>query len=266
MNFSILGGKMMTLKGKWMLAVLVLSMATGILLPGAVWGGMWAGVQGGWIYTANSDILQRNLFDYERTYKNVKFDSNVFGGVTIGYDFTKEGLLGRAWPGWMRYFSVVLDATYEDVHFQHQAVEVAVKGNLVVHPHYESGISPGGNVSMIHITPMIVGRYGIFTSPEIPSGRLQPYVGVGPGLVISNLNVDNMENNQKNKLDISVLFEGGLRFMLLRNLSLDAAIRYRIIPTQFGSDSYDPSNKQEYSVDINTPQLFNALLRLSYHF
>jgi outer membrane protein W len=256
----------MTLKRKWLRPAFVLSMAVGLLLPQVVWGGMWAGVQGGWIFPANSNILQRNLFDYERTYENCKFDSNVFGGVTIGYDFVKEGFLGRAWPGWMKYFSLVVDATYEDVHFKHQPVRIGVKGNLLVPPHYESGISPGGGISMIHINPMIVGRYGIFTSPEISSGRLQPYVGVGPGLVISNLNVDGWDNNQTNKLDMSVLFEGGLRFMVLRNVSVDAAVRYRLVPTQFGSDSYDTSNQQEYSVDINNPRFFYGLVRLSYHF
>ncbi len=256
----------MTLKREWLLTVLALWMVTGLLSPGVAWGGVWAGVQGGWTYMASSNIDERGDYDFQKTYENVKFDSGFFGGVTVGYDFVREGALGRAWPGWMKHVSLVLDATYENVRFQRQAVTVAVKGNYVDHPHYESGISPGGSISMIHITPMLVGRYGVFTSAEVPSGRVQPFLGVGAGVVISNLDLDNMDNQEKNKVDMSVLFEGGLRFMLLRNVSIDAAVRYRLIPTQFGTTAFHSGEYRKINIDIDNPRFINALLRLSYHF
>lgn len=203
----------------------------------------------------------------ERTYLNVKFDHNYFGGLTIGYDFVDRGLWGRGWPSWMRYVGLALDATYENVHFRAQAVNVSVEhafGN--VPPHYERGLSPSGDITMFHISPMIIGKNRFLATEEIPSGRLEPYFGFGLGLVISNLTVDNMETQEKNKLDLSLLGEGGMRFMLSSNLSLDAAVRYRIIPTQFGTTCNYVGEDKQVNIDIRNPQFFNFLLRLSYHF
>ena len=87
---------MIALKGKWLLAILALPMAAMLLLPGVVWGGMCVGVQAGLNYIPNANILQREDFELQRNYENVKFDVNFLGGLTVGYDFVNEGFLGRA--------------------------------------------------------------------------------------------------------------------------------------------------------------------------
>jgi len=256
---------MIAFRRKWLLAVLALPMAMMLLLPGVVWGGLWVGVEAGPTYHSNVDVVEGAYWAQEKTYENVKFDVNFLGGLTVGYDFSAEGFLGRAWPSWMKYFSLALDATYEDVSFGHQWVTVAVQGNNNIPFRKVQGITRSCSISMFTITPMIIGKYGFLPSAEIPFGRLQPYVGFGPGVVISNPKVNGLTDEERNKVDLSLMAEGGLRFMLLRNVSLDAALRYRTIPTKFGNSFHSPGNDAKVNIDWY-PDLFNAMLRLSYHF
>ena len=256
---------MIALKGKWLLAILALPMAAMLLLPGVVWGGMCVGVQAGLNYIPNANILQREDFELQRNYENVKFDVNFLGGLTVGYDFVNEGFLGRAWPAWMKYFSLVLYSTYEKISFQHQWVTVALQGTPVSPYQRVSELSRSGNISMFSLTPMIIGKYGFIPNAEIPFGRLQPYVGVGAGLVISNPEMSGLTTLERNKVDMSLVVESGLRYMLLRNVSLDAAFRYRIIPTWFGNSYNAPGDTRKINLDFN-PELYSAILRVSYHF
>lgn len=255
----------MTLKRKWLLMVLVLPVAVMLLLPGAVWGGVWVGVQAGLSYNPNTNIEERPFANFTRTYENVKFDVNFLGGLTLGYDFVNKGSSGRAWPAWMKYFSVALDSTHETISFQHQVVMVQVQGNLDVAPRNVQSLTPSGNIKMFFLTPMIIGKYGFIPSAEMPFGRLQPYVGVGAGIVISDPDVSCLETLERYKMDMSVMVESGIRYMLSRNVSLDAAFRYRVIPTEFGNSYNAPGETGKINLDIN-PQFYNAILRVAYHF
>lgn len=256
---------MIAFKGKWLLAILTLPMAAMLLLPGVVWGGMCMGVQAGLNYIPNANILQREDLEVQRNYENVKFDVNFLGGLTVGYDFVNEGFLDRGWPAWMEYFSLVLDSTYKNIRFEHQWVTVACQGTPSSPYKRISELSRKGNISMFSLTPMIIGKYGFIPNAAVPFGRLQPYVGVGAGIIISNPEVSGFTTLERNKVDISLMVESGLRYMLLRNVSLDAAFRYRIIPTWFGNSYNAPGDTRKINLDFN-PELYSAILRVSYHF
>lgn len=259
---------MMAISRNWLMAILVMPMAVMLLFPGAVWGGLWIGAQGGPRYIPNADMVQRTSWNFEKTYENVKFDVNVTGGLTVGYDFINQGFLGRDWPFWMKYFGVMLDVTYENLSFDQQVVMVREQRNLY---HLDTGPKnypayiSGGSSSMVAFSPMVSLKYGFLPNAENPFGRLQPYVGVGPGFVISNPEINGWATEEKNKLDVALVVETGLRYMIFRNVSLDAAFRYRTILTKFGNSYYVPGVSGVIDLDWD-PHLFNALFRLSYHF
>jgi len=237
------------------LAVLCLQMAAVLLLPGAARGGIWLGAQAGLHYIPDTNIVQKESPGFQRTYENVTFDTNFSGGLTLGYDFVNKGFGGNVWPDWMKHVSLVLDLTYEDIGFKHQWVNTGSGVEL----------TPCGNVRMFTITPMIIGKYGFIPDAEMPFGRLQPYVGFGPGVIISNSDVSGLTVRGSNKVDMALVVESGLRYMLSRNVSLDAAFRYRTITTEFGH-SYDaPGADEKIDLDFD-PKLYSVIFRVAYHF
>lgn len=221
---------------------------------------MWVGLQAGPNYQANADIVQRVSGNPTITYENVKFQTNFLGGLTIGYDFVNEGFLGRPWPAWMKYFSVALDLTYNNVTFPLQRVTADIEGLGKLKANFPSGI-----IRMFTLVPLIIGKYGFFPDPEVPFGRLQPYLGVGVGLVITDPALEGFTTRERHKADAVFLLETGLRYMMLRNVSLDAAFRYRLIFTKFGNSYKFPGGPDKINLDW-TAHLFNAIFRVAYHF
>lgn len=242
--------------------VLVLALSMAIFAWGieGVEARMWVGLQAGPNYMANSDIARRVSGEPTLTYENVKFDANFLGGLTIGYDFVNEGFLGRAWPEWLKYFSVALDLTYNNVTFPLQRVTADREGLGKTSANFPYGI-----IRMVTLVPLIIGKYGFFPDQEVPFGRLQPYLGLGVGLVITDPEINDLTTRERNKADGVFLAEAGLRYMMLRNVSLDAAFRYRLIFTKFGNSYSIPGGPDKINLDW-TAHLFAAIFRVAYHF
>ena len=87
------------------------------------------------------------------------------------------------------------------------------------------------NVSVVDIGVDIMGRYPLLKGPSFPRGRLQPYIGVGPALFITSIE-DTRPDSNVNSLGSKTLtfggFQvlGGVKFFLLKNLSLFAEYKF----------------------------------------
>jgi opacity protein-like surface antigen len=247
-----------------LLLPLLLMVAFSLSLPGVGETAMWIGVQGGPNFVTDTTVK----FDANYGYglKRFRTDTSLLGGIIIGYDFVKEGFLGYKWPNWMKYFSMAIDLTYNDFSQPPQTARLQS-------PTVFSRGRPSININnyahgyMLQLSLFFIARYGFFPSPELPFGRLIPYVGGGPGLFFSIVETSRSDNYAKSSdsIEPGLFAEAGVRYMVLPKVSLDAAFRYR-----YTFPSYD----RAYYTDIGffrgvgriVADQFNALFRVCYHF
>ncbi|MFZ5450474.1 MAG: outer membrane protein [Thermodesulfobacteriota bacterium] len=131
-----------------------------------------------------------------------KFEPAVVGGLKIGY-FLQS----------IRYLGFEIETNYSRSAVRDQSVTLSrpVNGSTRATVLNDRWV----NWTMaLHI----VGRYGFLPDQEAPFGRLQPYVGIGPGLVVLYDDVDAAKNFA---LDLMA----GVRYMMLKNVS--AFVEYK---------------------------------------
>jgi hypothetical protein len=188
----------------------------------------------------------------------------VMGGVKLGTWFVKEGFAGwSAYPEWAKYFGFYLDFNYHLLNYGRQSGLSAESTTLTSRTlRINTALAPPTTLSDITTTSsppnaspanaafyshghaatpafMFAGRYGLFPDAEVPFGRLQPYVAVGPGILFSSQNpkftyVDSSGNRYGNtyggggySVVICLAVDAGLRYMALTNVSIDVFFKYR---------------------------------------
>jgi opacity protein-like surface antigen len=131
-----------------------------------------------------------------------KFEPAVVGGLKFGY-FCQQ----------IPYLGLEAETNFARNYVRNQQVTLSrpVQGTT-------QAILPNDNWVAWTMALHIVGRYGFLPDKEVPFGRLQPYVGIGPGLVILYDEVDAAKN-----FAIDVM--AGLRYMMLKNVS--AFVEYK---------------------------------------
>jgi opacity protein-like surface antigen len=130
------------------------------------------------------------------TARNMTIDPGVTGGIKLGYFLDSCPYLGVEAEG--------------SIGSQNQPGQ-SVSLNPPVGGVVAAGRWSGQSLLVWTMALHLVGRYGFLPDQEVPFGRLQPYVGIGPGLVMLYGEADSAKN-------FGLELEGGLRYMFTKNL------------------------------------------------
>ncbi|MGA9755715.1 MAG: hypothetical protein WBV23_11295 [Desulfobaccales bacterium] len=234
------------------MAVLVAGL---LALSGVAQSAMWAGVELGGNFVPSTKLSVAGI-----DVNNTSFHPAVIGGGTLGYDFVNAGFGGYAWPDWMKYFSVATDFTYN-------RLNMSSLGNIA------GGSRENGYVAAW--TFLLMAHYGFLPDSEVPSGRINPYIGVGPAIVFSGINFSlpvpysalpqakylGVGINSRfgtSATNVALVVEPGIRWVCLKNVSIDTAFRWR-----YCVPAYDFDNA---TVKVNPLNQLSFLVRANYHF
>jgi hypothetical protein len=231
-------------------AVLVLSAL--LAFSGVAQSAMWVGAQLGGTFSPSTS------FDIGGFSSNGgQIAPAVIGGMTLGYDFINAGFGAYAWPDWMKYFSFALDFTYNRLMIQSGG------------PGLGQFFPPNSRLNGYEAvwTFLFMAHYGFLPDSEVPSGRVNPYIGIGPAIILSGADttffavpVTRTTNTRASGsgVNVGLVVEPGIRFMALKNVSIDTAFRWR-----YSQPSWDFDNA---TVKANPLNQFAFLLRANYHF
>ena len=221
-------------------------------------------------------------------FKDVAFQPAVMGGLTVGYDFVNAGFAGYAWPDWMKYFGFIVDFTYNKVEIRNQFVPVTgvatvngVNVNNILFPHMNSNlfteVGASSNGSVAALAFLLYGHYGFFPDSEIAIGRVHPYVGVGPAIAWTSLDLGPYGLGTATSVNVALAVEGGIRFILLPNVTADLGFRYRYfcpswshsgnmsVPTEFVGVGI-PLSPAALKASVDSINSMSVLARVNYHF
>ena len=221
----------------------------------------------------------------EQHHVSGKLDPAVIGGLKIGTWFVQEGFLGMNYPGWMKYLGFYLDFSYHRLDFRNQLGHSVAIDNVVPAP----GPNPTTNNFITEGTAatlafMFSGRYGFLPDSEVPFGRLQPYVAVGPAILFTSqtpklsstsifnpppgvFNPYTIKPGSDSTAVLALGVDAGIRWMCLKNVSLDLSLKYRYAEPRFSYTYNDPLDHTTQSFSLNpTYHLYSGQMGAAYHF
>jgi opacity protein-like surface antigen len=131
------------------------------------------------------------------TASTLKFAPGVVGGLKLGYFFHR-------WP----WFGLEVESSFN-------RQDIRPGAAVTLSPPVGGSTRGDVGATRLYVWSMafhFMGRYGFLPDAQVPFGRLQPYVGLGPGFVI----IYSIDDAAKN---FSLDFQAGVRYMLRPNLS-----------------------------------------------
>ncbi len=195
-----------------------------------------------------------------RDARGVSVDPSLLLGGKIGYWFTRKSVFGLQMPSWLKYFGFELDISYQSLHWPAQDVKVEPV-NYIKHMWV--------NASALTAAFLFLARYGFFPDAEVPFGRLQPYIGMGPSIFVSNTYANLGKDFRSTEADLGFAVEAGLRYMIYPRISLFGAFRYRYQPNHVGADDsildFAPAS-WSYVEMQSTYQFYDLIFGVAYHF
>ncbi len=195
-------------------------------------------------------------------------DASVGGGMKLGLWFTYRG---NPLPAWLQYFGFYTDFSYQRLNFSRQSITNTATG-------YAADFSSEGTAATW--TFMFAGRYGFLPDSEVPFGRLQPYVAVGPGILFTSQEptllvrpnagaaFEGIKPGSNSAAVFCLAVDAGVRYMLLKNVSLDVFFKYRYAEPRF-SYTYQDAHLPGQNLNLRlspTFNLFSGHVGVAYHF
>jgi hypothetical protein len=262
---------------------LIACLAWSVLLPSGTKAEMYVEGYAGYVKTATvfreylvMTTHHPSLGTYEEHHTRGTFRPSVIGGVKVGTWFTQQGFLGASYPEWMKYLGFYLDFSYHPQNFRTR------EGNSVISNSFlntRNTFSSNGNTFTLAF--MFAGRYGFFKDDEVPFGRLQPYFAVGPALMFTSQDVTlgskawnggvfvpyTLKPGAETAVVPALAIEPGVRWMVLKNVSLDLSFKFRWAHPSFTYKYIDPISATSESFTLHPQYLIlSSQLGAAYHF
>jgi opacity protein-like surface antigen len=224
-----------------------------LALSGVAQSAMWVGAEIGGNFNLGVD-MRVNAGPFSRSF-DTEVRPSVIGGATIGYDFVNSGFGGANFPSWMQYFSFAMDITYNRLTIQDRG------------PGIGQFLSNNSRINGYEFawTFLFMAHYGFLRDSEVPSGRINPYLGVGPAIVWTGVEGTIPTGNTRfvgrfgdNAMNVALVVEPGIRWVCLKNVSIDTAMRYRYSQPSWGDGLV--------TVKANPLNQIAFLIRANYHF
>ena len=174
------------------------------ILPGDLY---VAGFVGGSLVQSNQWTLTNfSPFSSQPIFADpVKYQRGVVGGLKFGYFCSYFPYLG---------IEAETNFTRNDIRYQLTTLSLP----RAKHPSIPGAV-PEEDLYIWTLALKLVARYGFFPDQEVPFGRLQPYVGIGPGVVVIYGDTDSAKN-------FSLEVQAGIRYMALKKVSLFVEYKY----------------------------------------
>ena len=222
-----------------------------------------------------------------------RLDPAVLGGLKLGTWFVKEGFLGLNYPDWMKYFGFYLDFCVHRLDFRRQLGNYShtiLIGGVTPYMTANGGLTFWSEGFAPTLAFMFAARYGFLPDSEVPFGRLQPYVAVGPGIMFASqqpaIRYDTFgvpgspphlltpplaaKMASQSEAAICLAAEAGLRWMALKNVSIDVSFKYRYAQPTFNYTFdellfFGPSAVNSFTLHPAF-HLFSGQVGVAYHF
>jgi opacity protein-like surface antigen len=163
-------------------------------------------------------------------FRDVDFDDSFLVGAKLGYFFSRPLFAGHV--------GTELEFYYTEPESPRQTV--TFNGTMLGTPTTTEISIQSAKFEIFAVALNVLYRLPLFTSSDFPTGRVQPYVGVGAGAYIATMKTTTSPfdvNKKTEDTDVApgVQALGGLKFFVTRNVALFA--EYRFVQTdQFTFD------------------------------
>ncbi|MBM4283863.1 MAG: hypothetical protein FJ128_01250 [Deltaproteobacteria bacterium] len=206
------------------------------------------------------------------------YEPHVQGGLKLGTWFVREGALGFNYPGFLKHFGFFLDFSYHRLNYMRSQRDVYIADASNSFPVGTARLYFHSEGAAACLAFMFAGRLGYAKSPDFPYGRLQPYLALGPALLFTSqhpkldfvwglLGKVGYHPNSDSTVAPALAVETGLRYLALKNVSLDFSFKYRFARPSYHFNFRDPATGFRHSFTLRPSyHLLSGQIGVAYHF